>query len=103
MKSNTTIQTYLFMLLHTQDPCTSIKITQIKASANIIGTSNVVLACMKYNVKLVYISTDYVSTAQVETIMKMMHFLLLRGSLTVLTSMGGQSGGECAVRMYDNL
>ena len=41
------------MVLHTENPDLSI-------STNIIGTSNVVLACMESNVKLVYISTDYV-------------------------------------------
>ena len=41
------------MVIHENDPDESI-------TNNIIGTSNVVLACMKYNIKLIYISTDYV-------------------------------------------
>ena len=43
------------MSLHEESPHKSI-------STNIIGTSNVVLACMKHNTKLIYISTDYVYT-----------------------------------------
>jgi dTDP-4-dehydrorhamnose reductase len=41
------------MIKHDQNPELSVRL-------NIIGTSNVVLSCIKYNVKLVYISTDYV-------------------------------------------
>jgi dTDP-4-dehydrorhamnose reductase len=41
------------MVKHIESPDASIK-------NNIIGTSNVVLACIEYNIKLIYISTDYV-------------------------------------------
>ena len=41
------------MIKHIDNPNISIK-------TNIIGTSNIVLACMEYNIKLIYISTDYV-------------------------------------------
>ena len=41
------------MKKHAERPDISIK-------TNIIGTSNIVLACLKYNNKLIYISTDYV-------------------------------------------
>lgn len=41
------------MIIHEKNPELSIK-------TNIIGTSNVVIACLKYNVKLIYISTDCV-------------------------------------------
>jgi dTDP-4-dehydrorhamnose reductase len=41
------------MILHDSDPNTSIQL-------NIIGTSNCVLTCLQYNIKLVYISTDFV-------------------------------------------
>tara|TARA_R110000868_G_scaffold18531_9_gene81355 strand:+ start:3261 stop:3992 length:732 start_codon:yes stop_codon:yes gene_type:complete len=75
----------------------------ISLQTNIVGTSNVTLACMKYNTKLIYISTDYVypgidgnyheddplSPFQVES----------DGN----TKYGwSKLGGECAVRMYDN-
>ena len=29
-------------------------------SKNIIGTSNIVMICAKYNIKLIYLSTNYV-------------------------------------------
>ena len=41
------------MVMHDENPDLSIR-------TNIIGTSNVVLACMEKNIKVVYISTDYV-------------------------------------------
>jgi dTDP-4-dehydrorhamnose reductase len=41
------------MILHDTDPAKSIQL-------NIIGTSNCVLTCLQYNIKLVYISTDFV-------------------------------------------
>jgi len=41
------------MKQHTDNPAISIQ-------TNIIGTANVALACIKYNKKIVYISTDYV-------------------------------------------
>ena len=41
------------MAKHIESPETSI-------TSNIIGTSNVTLACIKYKIKLIYISTDYV-------------------------------------------
>lgn len=40
-------------LMHNSKPELGIK-------ANIIGTANIVLACMQFNIRLVYISTDYV-------------------------------------------
>ena len=33
---------------------------ELSIQTNIIGTSNVVLTCMKYNIKLIYFSTGYV-------------------------------------------
>ena len=41
------------MVIHEDNPRLSIK-------TNIIGTANVVMACEKYNKKIIYISTDYV-------------------------------------------
>ena len=63
---------------------------------NIIGTSNVVLVCMKYNIKLIYISTDYVYPGidgnYKET-----------DAIKPFTKYGwSKMGGECAVQMYDN-
>ena len=77
------------MVIHESEPNKSI-------ITNIIGTSNVVLACMKYNLKLIYLSTDYVYPG-------------IEGNygeddyLKPFTNYGwSKLGGECAVRLYDN-
>ncbi len=77
------------MVIHESEPNKSI-------ITNIIGTSNVVLACMKYNLKLIYLSTDYVYPG-------------IKGNydeddyLKPFTNYGwSKLGGECAVRLYDN-
>ena len=77
------------MIKHVQHPDISIK-------TNIIGTSNVCLACMKHNVKLVYISTDFVYPGT-------------KGDYTeedalypVNNYAWTKLGGECAVHIYPN-
>ena len=62
---------------------------------NIIGTSNVVKLCMEFDVRLIYISTDYVFEGD-------------RGNYKetdpvypVNKYAWSKLGGECAVRMYD--
>jgi dTDP-4-dehydrorhamnose reductase len=64
--------------------------------ANIIGTGNMVKACMKYKIKLTYICTDYVFKGD-------------KGNYKeddpvypVNKYAWSKLGGECAVRMYDN-
>ena len=64
--------------------------------SNIIGTSNVVVSCMSFGVKLVYISTDYVYPG-------------IDGNyseddpvLPVNEYAWSKLGGECAVRLYPN-
>ena len=77
------------MKKHEQNPDISIK-------TNIIGTSNVVLACMKYNIKLVYISTDYVYPGTAGPYSE-------ADTLKPFNKYGwSKLGGECAVRLYDN-
>ena len=77
------------MVIHENDPDKSI-------INNIIGTSNVVLVCMKYNIKLIYISTDYVYP-QVPGSYKETDPVLPH------TKYGwSKLGGECAVRLYKN-
>ena len=63
---------------------------------NIIGTANVVKICMKHNIKLIYISTDYVFNGE-------------KGNYKeddpvypVNKYAWSKLGGECAVRLYDN-
>jgi len=63
---------------------------------NIIGTSNCVIACIKHNVKLVYISTDYVYPG------KTGGYLETDGVYPVNKYGWSKLGGECAVMMYDN-
>lgn len=65
-------------------------------ASNIIGTSNVVLACMQHGTRLVYLSTDYVFRGD-------------RGMYKEDDEMYPQNkyawsklAGECAVRLYDN-
>ena len=77
------------MVIHEDNPKLSIK-------TNIIGTSNVVLMCERYNKKIVYISTDYVYEGidgdYKET-----------DAMKPFTKYGwSKLGGECAVQMYDN-
>lgn len=64
--------------------------------SNIIGTANVVKSCFARNIRLIYISTDYVFKGD-------------RGNyaesdelLPVNRYAWSKLGGECAVRMYDN-
>ena len=77
------------MVIHEDSPDESI-------NTNIIGTANVVLTCMKYNIKLIYLSTDYVYPG-------------IDGNyneedyLKPFTKYGwSKLGGECSVRLYDN-
>ena len=77
------------MVIHENEPDKSIK-------TNIIGTANVVITCMKYNIKLIYFSTDYVYPG-------------IDGNydeedyLKPFTNYGwSKLGGECSVRLYNN-
>ena len=77
------------MILHENQPSKSVRV-------NIIGTSNVVLACMKHNVKLVYISTDYVYEGTDGNYKE-------DSSLKPFNKYGwSKLGGECAVKLYEN-
>ena len=77
------------MIKHIESPDSSIR-------NNIIGTSNVVLTCIKYNIKLIYISTDYV-------------YPCTKGNYTEDSTLfpvneyaWSKLGGECAVKLYKN-
>ena len=41
---------------------------------NIIGTSNIVIACKKFNIKLIYFSTSYIYPGKKEIIKKLTQF-----------------------------
>ncbi len=63
---------------------------------NILGTVNVVLACLKHKVKLIYISTDYVYSKDESNHTE-------DDPLLPFTSYAWTKlGGECAVRTYSN-
>ena len=63
---------------------------------NIVGTANVVLACARHRVKLLYISTDYVYPNEMASHGE--DDPLLPSNSYAWTKLGG----ECAVRTYPN-
>jgi dTDP-4-dehydrorhamnose reductase len=63
---------------------------------NIIGTANVALACLEQNIRLVYISTDYVYSGR-KGLYKEDDELL-----PINKYAWSKLGGECAVKQYDN-
>jgi len=84
------------MKKHQERPDLSIK-------TNIIGTCNVVLACIKYDIKLVYISTDYVYPGIDGDYNEDSALSPYVGNNDGVTKYGwSKLGGEAAVRMYDN-
>lgn len=65
-------------------------------STNIIGTSNVVLACSKRNIKLIYISTNFVYQGTKGNYSE-------KDMLLPVNEYGwSKLGGECAVQLYKN-
>ena len=70
--------------------------SDLSIKTNIIGTSNVVLMCVKYNLKLIYISTDYVYPGDKGNYKEI-------DPLLPFNKYGwSKLGGECAVKLYDN-
>lgn len=63
---------------------------------NIIGTANIVKLCMKHNIKLIYISTDYVFDGEKG------NYKELDAVSPVNKYAWSKLGGEAAIRMYDN-
>ena len=65
-------------------------------STNIMGTSNVVLACSKKNIKLIYISTNFVYQGTKGNYSE-------KDMLLPVNEYGwSKLGGECAVQLYKN-
>jgi len=77
------------MIKHIESPEISIK-------TNIVGTSNVVLACIENNTKLIYISTDYVYPCTNG------NYSEKDALLPVNEYAWSKLGGECAVKLYNN-
>jgi len=63
---------------------------------NIVGTANVVKLCMKHNIRLIYVSTDYVFRGDQG------NYREEDPVYPVNKYAWSKLGGECAVRMYDN-
>jgi dTDP-4-dehydrorhamnose reductase len=72
-----------------QDPLRAIDI-------NIVGTSNIVKLCMKYGLKLIYLSTDYVFKGDCG------NYREDDPVYPVNKYAWSKLGGECAVRLYDH-
>ena len=77
------------MMIHENDPIQSIQ-------TNIIGTSNLTIACIEMNIKLIYFSTNYVyplnnkSNKENDPVLPINNYAF------------SKMGGECAVQMYKN-
>jgi dTDP-4-dehydrorhamnose reductase len=65
-------------------------------SLNIIGTCNLVIACKKFNIKIIYFSTSYVYPG------KKGNYKESDGVLPWNNYGWSKLGGECAVQMYKN-
>lgn len=76
------------MAIHDSNPDKSIQL-------NIIGTSNCVLACMEHDIKLVYISTDFVYPG------KEGNYTEYSAVYPINKYAWSKLGGECAVMLYD--
>ena len=71
------------------------KITK-SINTNIVGTSNIVNICQKYNIKLIYFSTNYVYPG------KKGNYSESDPVLPINNYAMSKLGGECAVQMYKN-
>ena len=65
-------------------------------SLNIIGTCNLVIACRKLNIKIIYLSTSYIYPG------KKGNYKETDGVLPWNNYGWSKLGGECAVQMYKN-
>ena len=77
------------MIVHEKKPEKSILL-------NIIGTSNLVIVCKKYNIKIIYFSTSYVYPGTSG------NYKENDALLPFNNYSWSKLGGECAVKMYNN-
>lgn len=69
---------------------------ELAIDTNIFGTANVVKLCMTHNIKMIYISTDYVFKGDKGNYKE-------EDPVSPVNKYAwSKLGGECAVRMYDN-
>ena len=90
-----TISTILHAAAFTSPPKVN-ENPKLALNVNIVGTANVVRACIERNIKLLYISTDYVFKG--DTGMYKEDDPVLPANKYAWSKLGG----ECAVRMHDN-
>jgi dTDP-4-dehydrorhamnose reductase len=93
--SGKTVSTILHAAAFTSPPKINAD-PKLALDVNIVGTANLVRICMERNIKLLYISTDYVFKGDGG---------MYREDDPVLPAnkyAWSKLGGECAVRMYDN-
>ena len=84
------------MSKHQENPQLSLKI-------NIIGTANVVLACIEHKIKLAYISTDYVYPGTTGNYKETDALMPYYGNNDGITKYGwSKLGGEACVKLHDN-
>jgi dTDP-4-dehydrorhamnose reductase len=77
------------MVEHVQNPIKSI-------TTNIIGTANIVNACIKHKIKLIYISTDYIYPGNTGDYVE-------EDPISPVNEYAwSKLGGECAVKLYNN-
>ena len=75
----------------------------VSIETNIIGTCNIVIACIKYGIKLIYISTDYVYPGTCGNYNEEGPLSPFIGDDDGNTKYGwSKLGGECAVRMHND-
>ena len=76
---------------------------EVSINTNIIGTCNIALACIKYGIKLIYISTDYVYPGTRGNYNEESPLSPFIGGDDGNTKYGwSKLGGECAVRMHND-
>jgi dTDP-4-dehydrorhamnose reductase len=101
--SNTSPDIFLHSAAFTRPMSKHQDFADVSIETNIIGTANVVLSCMKYKVKLVYISTDYVYPGTEGNYKEDSPISPYYGKNDGITKYGwSKLGGEASVRMYDN-
>jgi len=77
------------MIKHENNP-------ELSIESNIIGTANVVVSCMRRNIKLVYLSTDHVYPGTTG------NYSEDDPVYPINSYAWSKLGGECSVRLYEN-